>query len=524
MLDSDKRYCPKGMPTLLGVAALYALFLHLANLYFGNAIPIRILEPASGFALAALLVCGKRYAWGIFLGAFLVSAMSGNPWGVTLGIALGNALAAHLGAWLIMRDGRFDTHLRSLRDYLWLIFLGGVGSGAGALIGASALLVFGVVPHEAFLLAAIQWWMGDALGIILIAPLFLVWRLEKSDRLKMKQVHVAAFLLGLTFLVGQAAFLGWFHDSIGPVVKGYTMFLFIAWVAVRLGTWGVTIALFMTAAQALLGAHRETGFFAGDIAATHLTNYWLYMAILSVVGMALATYFTERELAEQQLHDLSAHLQDVREEEKASIAREIHDDLGGTLTAIKMEIYWLARGLPAGKASAPLLARIESMSQLIDNAVGVTRRVITELRPTILDDLGLLAAIEWQAAQFQKCTGIGCRVNCIEDKGNLDRQRSIALFRIFQEALTNVVRHSGATGVEVEFCHGEDEVMLSISDNGCGMPGGHVIALESYGIRGMFERVGQLGGSIRFDNLPGSGLNVVLVLPLSANHREEEKT
>ncbi len=213
----------------------------------------------------------------------------------------------------------------------------------------------------------------------------------------------------------------------------------------------------------------------------------------------------------------------MREEEKAGIAREIHDDLGGTLTAIKMEIYWLGRGLPAGKSSAPLMERIESMSLLLDNAVGVTRRVITELRPTILDDLGLLAAIEWQAAQFQKRTGIPCRVNCIEDKGSLDKQSSIALFRIFQEALTNVARHSGASRVEVEFYHGDEEVSLSISDDGCGMPGGHVIAPDSYGIRGMFERVGQLGGKVRFDNRPGGGLIVVVALPLSASHREEEK-
>jgi signal transduction histidine kinase len=282
------------------------------------------------------------------------------------------------------------------------------------------------------------------------------------------------------------------------------------------------VALVMTAVQALLGAHYGTGFFADDIATTQLTNYWLYMAIMSVVGMALATYIAEHRLAERQLHALSAHLQDVREEEKASIAREIHDDLGGTLTAIKMEIYWLARGLPAGKESAPLFERVESMSQLLDNAVSVTRRVITELRPTILDDLGLLAAIEWQAAQFQKRTGIACRVNCIEDKSNLDKQRSIALFRIFQEALTNVTRHSGASRVEVEFYHGDEEVSLSISDNGCGMPGGHVIAADSYGICGMFERVGQLGGKIKFDNLPGGGLNVAVVLPLSVNYQEEE--
>lgn len=512
-----------GLLKQLGVAAIYALFAYIVGRYFKSDLATSVFEPTSGFALAVLLIGGMRYAWAIFLGELLFSIISSSPLGVAAATTLGNTLGPLLGAWLLTRDGRFDSRLRSLRDYLRLILLGSVGSGIAALVGSTALLASGAPSAGSFFLGMIHLWMGDALGIILITPLFLVWRLEKSDWLEMKRVHVAALLLGLTFLAGQAVFLDWFHDSIGLVDKGYVMFLFIAWVAVRLGTWGTVIALVVTAVQALLGAHYGTGFFAADVAATQLTNYWLYMVILSVVGMALATYFAERSLAERQLRDLSTHLQNVREEEKAGIAREIHDDLGGTLTAIRMEIYFLTRGLPAGKESAPLFERIESMSRLLDNAVGVTRRVITELRPTILDDLGLLAAIEWQAAQFHKRTGIECRVKCIEDKGNLDKQRSIALFRIFQEALTNVARHSGASRVEVEFHHGDEEVALSIGDNGRGMPGEHVIAPDSYGIRGMFERVGQLGGKIRFDTPPGGGLNVAVVLPLPASHKKEEK-
>lgn len=512
-----------GLLKQLGVAAIYALFAYIVGRYFKSDTVASVFEPASGLALAVLLIGGMRYAWAIFLGELLFSVISSSPLWVTAAATLGNTLGPLLSAWLLTRDSRFDSRLRSLRDHLRLILLGGVGSGIAVLIGSTALLVSGVPRAGNYFLGMIHLWMGDALGIILITPLLLVWRLEKSDWLEMKRVHVAVLLLALTFLAGQAVFLDWFHDSIGLVSKGYVMFLFIAWVAVRLGTWGTVVALVITAVQALLGAHYGTGFFADDIVATNLTNYWLYMVILSLVGMALATYFAERSLAERQLRGLSAHLQNVREEEKAGIAREIHDDLGGTLTAIRMEIYFLARGLPAGKESVPLFERIESMSQLLDNAVGVTRRVITELRPTILDDLGLLAAIEWHAAQFHKRTGIECRVNCIEDKGNLDKQRSIALFRIFQEALTNVARHSGASRVEVEFRHDDEEVALSIGDNGCGMPGGHAIAPDSYGIRGMFERVGQLGGKIKFDSPPGGGLNVAVVLPLSANHQKERK-
>ena len=236
---------------------------------------------------------------------------------------------------------------------------------------------------------------------------------------------------------------------------------------------------------------------------------------------------TERKRAEQQLRDLSAHIQSVREQEKASLAREIHDDLGGTLTALKMDAYRLARDFQAQGAGAPQLERIASISDLLDNAVSITRRIITDLRPTMLDDLGLLAALEWQAAQFHTRSGIECRVVCVGEvcRGGgcevcLDKTQSINLFRIFQETLTNVARHSGASRVDVEFEKGNKSVALSISDNGVGLPRGHTIASSSYGIRGMHERVAQLGGTIDIDTPPGGGFRLKVTVPVSADNRE----
>ena len=228
-----------------------------------------------------------------------------------------------------------------------------------------------------------------------------------------------------------------------------------------------------------------------------------------------------RKLAERQLHNLAAHLQTVREEEKAGISREIHDDLGGTRTALKIEAHWLKTELSANKKTIPLLDHVESMSQLINNATAAMRNIITGLRPTVLDDLGLLAALEWQAAQFYKRTGIRCLVKCIADKGDLDKQSSIALFRISQEALTNVLRHSGASRVEIEFHHSDEEIVMSVIDNGRGMTKNRTEASIPYGIHGMRERVDQLGGRISFDIPPGGGFNVTVILPLPANGAEE---
>ena len=261
---------------------------------------------------------------------------------------------------------------------------------------------------------------------------------------------------------------------------------------------------------------------------------WLTItAVLGTEGqvtnyVGIFSDISERKAGEQQLRKLTAHIQTAREEEKTRIAREIHDDLGGTLTALKMETYRLAGKLSGSEKTVSLLERVESMTQLIDNAVGVTRRVISDLHPTILDDLGLVAALEWQCGQFSKRTGIACKVNGAEDAeengeaGRLDKTAAINLFRIFQEALTNVAQHSGATRVNAEFHQSDEEIILTISDNGSGLPEGHVIAQTSYGLRGMRERVAQLGGQILFDKPPGGGLRLTVILPVTVQGKEGE--
>jgi signal transduction histidine kinase len=175
----------------------------------------------------------------------------------------------------------------------------------------------------------------------------------------------------------------------------------------------------------------------------------------------------------------------------------------------------------------PLFTHLDSMSQILESAIASTRRIITDMRPDILDNLGLFEALKWQAEQFQKRSGIGCRVVCAYDHGcivckdcdyQLDNMQSINLFRIFQEALSNVARHSGASKVEAEYRPGNGVVVLSICDNGSGLPQGHTPATNSFGIRGMRERVGQLGGQIKFDSPPGGGLCVTVQLPLAADN------
>jgi PAS domain S-box-containing protein len=233
---------------------------------------------------------------------------------------------------------------------------------------------------------------------------------------------------------------------------------------------------------------------------------------------------TERNRAEEQvkqsreqLRALSAHLQSVREEERTMIAREIHDELGQALTGLKMDLSFLQNGL--SKAGAAGLSRLTeramSMSRLIDQTIQTVRRIATDLRPGILDDLGLVAAIEWQAQDFQNRTGINCRFTPgVEDLG-LDQDLSTAAFRIFQETLTNVARHSGATEVDVNLNHCDDSLALEITDNGKGISAAEISGSRSLGILGMRERASLLGGELQISGTPGEGTTVTLRIPLS---------
>ncbi len=279
------------------------------------------------------------------------------------------------------------------------------------------------------------------------------------------------------------------------------------------------------------------GFWSGEVWNRNKNGkvYPEWLTITAVIGtdgqvtnyVGIFSDISDRKAGEEQLRKLTAHIQTAREEEKTRIAREIHDDLGGTLTALKMETYRLTGKLSGNTETAPLLEHVESMTQLLDNAVGVTRRVISDLHPSILDDLGLAAALEWQCAQFHKRTGIACEVVCAEDRDEeqkLDKTIAINLFRIAQEALTNVSQHSGATKVHVEFHQDEEEIILCMSDNGRGLPEGHVIAQKSYGVRGMRERVAQLGGHITFDKPAGGGLRVTVTVPLATETEMEART
>lgn len=248
-----------------------------------------------------------------------------------------------------------------------------------------------------------------------------------------------------------------------------------------------------------------------------ITDYVLKdnLARLSIsVRLALINRNAQRRLSRsrEQLRTLAARLQSVREEERSRVAREVHDVLGQALTGIKMDATWILAKLPEDQTK--LVARAKSMSNLIDSTIQTVRRIATDLRPGLLDNLGLVAAVEWQASEFQARTGITCRVTSNLRDASLAPDSATAVFRIFQETLTNVARHAQATTVIVDLGEQGSRVVLQVADNGRGIDLAEVTQSKSVGLLGMRERAAILGGDLVISGAPGQGTTVVLSLPL----------
>jgi PAS domain S-box-containing protein len=236
---------------------------------------------------------------------------------------------------------------------------------------------------------------------------------------------------------------------------------------------------------------------------------------------ALIVDQTERKQAEEQLKHsneklraLSARMQSVREEESHRIAREIHDELGNTLTGLNMDLSYLGKKLSKSGNSAAH-EKIKSMSELIKDTIHKVQNISTELRPSTLDHLGLAAAIEWQIGEFQRRTEIESNIVSLEEEVALSEEQSTAFFRIFQEALTNILRHSQATRVDVAMRKEDGELVLTISDNGRGITEDEKSGQCTLGILGMQERAHLVGGEIEITGAGGKGTVVTVRVPTS---------
>jgi len=256
---------------------------------------------------------------------------------------------------------------------------------------------------------------------------------------------------------------------------------------------------------------------------------WLRSAVYPTKGLTRdgrSIYFhmiidiTDRKQAEEQLkasheqlQNVSAHLESVREEERKNMAREIHDELGQMLTALKIDLSWMTKRFT--KEQESLLEKTKSMCELVDTAIQTVQKVSSELRPAILDDLGLSAAIEWQVSEFEKLTAIKCDFSSNPKDITIDPDRSTAVFRIFQEALTNVARHANATKVKASLNEEASRIVMRVIDNGKGIEKKQISNPNAFGLIGMRERARFWEGQFRISSTPNRGTTVAVSIPVT---------
>jgi len=240
-------------------------------------------------------------------------------------------------------------------------------------------------------------------------------------------------------------------------------------------------------------------------------------------GRTVRTYgvnqdITERKNAEQalenminQLHSLARQNESIQEEERKNISLEVHDELGTALSAVRFDLFSLRDSY--SERDPEFKKRVESIVELIDKLIVTVQDISANLRPGVLDHLGILAAIEWQAERFQAHTNIECTLQLPESEPKIDSDRSISLFRILQELLTNVARHAKAKHVAVSFTESPDEFIMSVVDDGIGIPEDKLNAPNSLGLLGIRERIYPFGGSLRITRLPKGGTKAEVHIP-----------
>jgi len=255
-------------------------------------------------------------------------------------------------------------------------------------------------------------------------------------------------------------------------------------------------------------------------------RFWAQVSLIPIKEANEVKYYlsnwvdiTEGKNAEErlaklnaELRNLSAHLESVRESDRARIAREIHDELGQALASLKMDVHWIADNL--NNKQNHLKELTLSMSKLIDVTVQAVKRICIELRPKLLDDIGLIGTVEWLTQEFEEATRIKCKINCSLDDNSLNNQQATAIFRILQEALTNIYRHSNATFVHIVLKRVNKHVLLKVNDNGSGITQEQISSPKSFGLIGMRERVHYWGGEVKIAGAPRKGTDLIVKIPI----------
>ena len=333
ILDLLQTYRWADLPLLLGLALVYALSMVIVLTYLAaNANIISMIWVPGGIGLASLLIFGNKYWPGIFLGSLFAEILLGNPALTSVGAALSNTIEPLLAIGLLKHGFQhlwstskpFNSALLHPYDYFWLTVAAAIAATVAALIGIFSFWQANILTPGILLKSLQLWWMGNMLGMVVVTPILLVWQQAPQGWFKRERLLETIACFGLSFLAGQIIMIGWFNETFGFFAKGFFMFVFVAWSAVRFGRHGVLLVLGLTTVQALIGALHGTGYFAQDINQTGLINLWFYILVLTCVGLQLSLLIHNRTQAEKNLRKMSVAIEQ-------SPAMVVITDLAGTI-------------------------------------------------------------------------------------------------------------------------------------------------------------------------------------------------
>ena len=522
--------------------------------------------PATGLALALLLVWGPRLWPAILAGAFLVNiTTAGNVLNAAM-IATGNTLEAVTGAWLVNRYARGKRAFERPGDIVRLWFLACMGATLiSATIGVASLCITGIARWSSYIALWRTWWLGDAVGGFVASALILLWL--RGSRVYWNRGHVieTTLVMAATILASVLVFHGW------TLNRSFYVLPILLWSAFRLGRRETAGVILVLGAIGSWGTLSGKGPFANHTAPNDaLLLFQSYLAVLAVTNLTVAAVVEERSLALARLHaarddlerrvqertvmlstanaalreemterraledrvtaaereradnmrDLAAFVQGAQEDERRRVARDLHDDLGQRLAALKLSMELFDHDV--AKTNEPYHARLQNLVGDVDRIITEVRRLSYNLRPLALDDFGLTVALKMLCREFEKLYDLKTDLRVSDGLPPLqDTQIDIALYRVAQNALSNVARHANARNVSIDLFQRDGSVVLAVEDDGRGFD---VSSLRSkrdgksggLGLIGMRERSEMLGGTFKIQSSPDHGTRVEVQIPMMA--------
>lgn len=517
---------PIGRVLAVALAYFLAAQAGLAFSVVGNT--VTLVWPPSGIALVAILILGYRMALGIFAGAFLANILGGLPPLLAASIAVGNTGEALIGALLLFHVAKFRCDLRRRKDIFALISLAAVGSTMiSASFGSLTLVLGNVVAPAGYPQVWLKWWLGDMMGILVVAPLLLVACRHRRVLPQGRELAEAAVLA--------AAIVGISHAIFGtPELAGHgyypaalAVFPLVIWGALRFGHWGAVGATSIISTLAIWGTSQGSGPFAVTSMVDSLVGWCAFANILAVTGLLLAASRAEQQRDQAALEQARDHLEQrvlertqdlacvnrrlsreiaerrrlestlikVSELQQKSIGQELHDGLGQHLTSLAFLGAALAQSLQRlGRAESE---QAELIVRLLNDAIRMTHEVAKGLYPAALDSRGLPEALEQLVEGTRSASDLDCVFRTDLQGITFDPLMAINLYRFAQEAISNVIKHSQARRLWVDLLEVDGQRHLSISDDGIGIEPSLLELSDGIGIHSLRHRANLLDG--RFD-------------------------